>query len=96
MNRDCQVIEELWLALNPHAQIHGCQIDDAGTVTIFILYSRESRQHPLELTLGNPAKTVIRGLRQAVNAQAREKRLTVSGSRIIEDTGGRKLRRDGL
>lgn len=87
MSRECEAIEALWIQLNPHAQVHGCEIDAAGTVHLFILYSRNKKQHPLELTLGNPARTVIRGLRAALNAEAREKRLSAHGSKIIADGG---------
>lgn len=83
---ECDVIANLWLQLNPHAQVHGCQVDTSGSVFIYILYSRNKKQHPLELCIGNPPKAVIRGLRLAINAEARTKRLTASGSRRIDDS----------
>ena len=83
--RECDVISQLWIQLNPHAQVHGCEVDSGGTVHIWILYLRAGQQNPLELVLGNPASTVIRGLRKAANEAARQKRLTVSGSRLIQD-----------
>jgi hypothetical protein len=98
MNDYCRSIEELWVALNPHAQIHGCEVDPAGTVHIYVLYSRNKKQHPLELTLGNPPRTVIRGLRQALNAETRSKRLSaVSGAKIVEEAKQpKKQRSEGI
>lgn len=87
---DCDIIARLWVDLNPHASIHGCEIDPAGSVQIYILYTRsdgrKKQTHPLELCLGNPAKAVIRSLRAAVRAKTRADRLTaVSGRQVIED-----------
>jgi hypothetical protein len=88
-SRDCDVISELWISLNPHCQVHGCEIDAAGTVRIYILYSRNKKQHPLELALGNPPRTVIRGLKNALNEEARSKRLSLAtGSRVIGEAAG--------
>lgn len=80
---ECDVIANLWIALNPHCQVHGCEIDPAGSVHIYVLYWRELKWQPLQLTLGNPPKTVIRGLRQAVTAAARERRLSSSRSQLV-------------
>lgn len=92
MSRDCTVISELWVALNTHCQVHGCEIDPAGTVHIYILYSRNKKQHPLELCLGNPPRTVIRGLRQALNEEARAKRLSqATGSTVISEAPGNSI-----
>lgn len=89
MNRDCQVIEELWAELNPACQIHGCEIDGAGTVHIWILYSRNHQQQPLELVLGNPPRMVIRGLKNAIEVEARARRLSsVKGSTVISGETG--------
>jgi hypothetical protein len=89
VNEDCRAIEELWIKLNPHCQVHGCEVDAAGTVRIYILYSRNKKQHPLELCLGNPPRTVIRGLRQAITEEARAKRLSqATGFSVISEAGG--------
>lgn len=90
-SRDCDVISQLWIQLNPHCQVHGCEVDAAGTVRIYILYSRNKNQHPLELALGNPPRTVIRGLRNALNEEARAKRLSqATGSRVIGEADGNR------
>jgi len=89
---ECSAIEELWVKLNPHCQVHGCFIDPAGTVHIYILYSRNKKQHPLDLCLGNPPRTVIRGLRNALNEEARAKRLSLAtGSSVISEAGGNSI-----
>lgn len=92
MSRDCDAIAELWIQLNPHCAVHGCEIDPAGTVRIYIFYSRNKKQHPLELCLGNPPKTVIRGLRNALNEDARSKRLSqATGSTVISEAPGNSI-----
>lgn len=83
---ECDEIARLWVMLNPHVQVHGCEIDPAGSVLLYVLYSRNKMMHPLELNIGNPPKAVMRGLRNAVNAAARTKRLvSVTGSRMVMD-----------
>lgn len=85
----CRAIEELWIQLNPACRVHGCEIDAAGTVHIWILYSRNRQQQPLELVLGNPPRTVIRTLRNAIDVAARARRLSsVKGSTIISGETG--------
>jgi len=83
---ECAEIAALWITLNPHVAVHGCEINPAGSVIIYVLYNRNYKMHPLEINIGNPAKTVLRGLRNAVNAAGRTSRLSsVSGSQIVDD-----------
>jgi len=87
-NRDCDVISMLWIELNPHCSVHGCEIDPVGTVHLWIWYNRNKKHQPLELTIGNPPGAVIRGLRKAILESARLKRLTEAhGAKVVDDRG---------
>jgi len=84
MNRDCDLIATLWIQLNPHCTVQGCEIDPAGSVHLWIWYNRNLKHQPLELNIGNPASVVIRGLKKAVNEEGRAKRLeAATGSRVV-------------
>lgn len=91
MKNQCDAITELWIELNPQCSVHGCEIDPAGTVTLFVWYSRlqpgSSRQQlPLQLCIGNPPNTVIRSLHNALRMKAAGSRLSrVTGKTIIDD-----------
>jgi hypothetical protein len=87
-DRNCDVISLLWVELNPHCSVHGCEIDAAGTVHIWLWYSRNKKQQPLELSIGNPPGTVIRGLRKALQESARAARLEVHPGHVINDVTG--------
>lgn len=93
MDRECEEIANLWIRLNPHCQIHGCEIDPAGSVIIRVLYRRQGSWQPLELNIGNPPKAVIRCLKKAIVEIGRAKRLTgITQSSIVQDseTGGNR------
>lgn len=84
---ECRVIEELWIQLNPHCSIEGCEIDPAGSVLLWLWYNRNSQKQPLELNIGNPPRTVIRGLKNAIAAESRARRLLApSGKTVIKDS----------
>lgn len=85
----CKEISHCWLLLNPHMTVQGCTIDDAGTVRLGLWYSRNNRQQPLEMVMGNPASQVLKTLRNALNEEARAKRLMkATGSRVIGEAAG--------
>lgn len=84
---DCDAITELWIQLNPHVAVHGCEVDPSGSVFIYVLYSRNKKQHPLELNIGNPASAVIRALKKAVQAQGRQSRLIARPDSQIRSSG---------
>jgi len=85
----CKAISDLWLQLNPHCSVQGCHIDDAGTVRLGLWYSRDKKMQPLELVLGNPPSQVLKSLRNALNEEARARRLSLAtGSRVIGEMPG--------
>lgn len=93
MKHLCDAITELWVDLNPTCSVHGCEIDPAGTVTLFIWYGRSKQETgsrqviPLELCIGNPPNAVIRSLQNALRMKQAGSRLSarVTGKTIIDD-----------
>lgn len=84
-DKDCLVISTLWIQLNPHCSVEGCEVDGAGTVHLWIWYSRGKKKQPLELVIGNPPRAVIRGLKKALGEMARADRLTnTHGAKIVD------------
>jgi len=79
----CIAISDLWLMLNPHCTVEGCEVDGAGTVRLRLWYRRNSKQQPLEIVLGNPPSQVLKNLRTALNEEARAKRLSLVDSRRV-------------
>lgn len=87
MRDHCEAIAGLWIELNPHCSVEGCEVDGGGTVHLRLWYRRENKMQPLEIILGNPPSQVLRTLRNALNEQARAKRLSkVSGGQIVKDS----------
>lgn len=88
----CRAISDLWLQLNPHCTVEGCEIDGAGTVRLRMWFRRNSKQQPLELILGNPPSQVLKTFRNALNEEARAKRLSlVTGSRVVSEMPGSSI-----
>lgn len=89
MKNYCVAIADLWLMLNPHCTVEGCLIDETGTVSLRLWFSRNGKSQPLEIILGNPALQVLKTLKNALNEDARSKRLSKISARTIigERTG---------
>lgn len=83
-DHNCEVLATLWVELNPHAQVHGCEIDAAGTVHLWIWYTRNHHQQPLELVLGNPPSAVIRAMKRAIKESGRTGRLRTAQNSTIK------------